>query len=81
MDTVPTSKAEDELPLLIHRAVAGETIVIESPSGERVRLEPLPKVQRAERVPGLLKDQFDVPARLFEPMSDDELKLWSGEDP
>jgi antitoxin (DNA-binding transcriptional repressor) of toxin-antitoxin stability system len=29
MDTIPTTKAERELPDLIHRAPAGETIIIE----------------------------------------------------
>ena len=79
MDTIPTNKAERELPELIHRASTGETIVLEAPSGERVLLAPL-QVHRGDRTPGLMKDKIDVPARLFEPMSADELKLWYGED-
>jgi antitoxin (DNA-binding transcriptional repressor) of toxin-antitoxin stability system len=79
MDTIPTTKAERELPALIHRAAAGETIIIEAPSGERVRLEPLPEIAE-DRVPGLLKGKIKVPVRLFEPMSEEELKLWYGED-
>ena len=79
MDTIPTTKAEQELPDLIHRATSGETIIIEAPSGERVRLEPLPELDE-DRVPGLLKDKIKVPARLFEPMTAEELKLWYGED-
>jgi hypothetical protein len=80
MDTIPTTRAERELQDLIHRAAAGETIIIEAPSGERVRLEPLPELEE-DRVPGLLKDKIKVPARLFEPMTEEELKLWYGEDP
>jgi antitoxin (DNA-binding transcriptional repressor) of toxin-antitoxin stability system len=49
MDTIPTTRAERELPDLIHRASAGETIIIEAPSGERVRLEPLPGPRNAIR--------------------------------
>jgi len=79
MDTIPTTRAERELPDLIHRAASGEIIVIEAPSGERVRLEPLPE-QAEDRVPGLLKDKIKVPARLFEPMTDDDLKLWYGDE-
>ena len=83
MDTIPTTKAERELPDLIHRAAAGETIIIEAPSGERVRLEPLAKAplhpqERAHRKPGRLKGKIEVPARLMEPMSEDELEDWYG---
>ena len=80
METIPTSKAERELPGLIDRAASGETIVIEAPSGLRVKLEPVPVVT-GDREPGLLKDKISVPARLFEPMTADELALWYGEDP
>ena len=79
MDTIPTAKAEQELPDLIHRAAGGETIILEAPSGERVRLEPLPGLDQ-DRLPGLLKGKIAVPARLFEPMTAEELKLWYGED-
>ena len=58
---------------------AGETIIIEAPSGARVRLEPLAELEQ-DRVPGLLKDKIKVPARLFEPMTAEELKLWYGDD-
>jgi antitoxin (DNA-binding transcriptional repressor) of toxin-antitoxin stability system len=84
MDTIPTTRAERELPDLIHRASAGETIVIEAPSGERVRLEPLPRSpergtkDRSERTPGRLKGKLTVPARLMEPMSEEELAEWYG---
>ena len=81
METIPTSKAERELPELIHRAATGETIVLEAPTGERVRLEPVSAVESKEdRVPGLMKGKIEVPARLFEPMTEDELKLWYGEE-
>jgi antitoxin (DNA-binding transcriptional repressor) of toxin-antitoxin stability system len=79
MDTISTTKAERELPDLIHRAATGETIIIEAPSGERVQLAPLRECDQ-DRVPGLLKGKIDVPARLFEPMTAEELKLWYGED-
>jgi len=83
MDTIPTTRAEQDLPGLIHRAAAGETIIIEAPSGERVRLEPLPQSLRAaadrlERKPGRLKGKLTVPARLMEPMSEEELSDWYG---
>ena len=79
METIPTSQAERQLSELIHRASAGENIVLEAPSGERVRLEPIDSVQ-ADRVPGLMKGFIGVPARLFEPIDEEELRLWYGED-
>jgi len=79
MDTIPTARAQRELPDLIHRAAGGETIILEAPSGERVRLEPVAEPER-DRVPGLLKGKIGVPARLLEPMTAEELKLWYGED-
>lgn len=79
MDVIPLEKAGRDLPDLIHRASGGETIVIESPSGERVRLLAVPTVDE-DRVPGLLKGVISTPARLFEPLTDDELRLWYGED-
>ncbi|HEY7550139.1 MAG TPA: hypothetical protein VH913_11560 [Hyphomicrobiaceae bacterium] len=84
MDTIPTTRAERELPDLIHRAAAGETIIIEAPSGERVRLEPVSRASKdlphnlAPRKPGRLKGKLTVPARLMEPMSEEELQDWYG---
>jgi len=84
MDTIPTTKAERELPDLIHRAASGETIILEAPSGERVRLEPLPQAPEhaardsIERRPGRLKGKLTVPARLMEPMTEEELAEWYG---
>lgn len=70
------------LPALIHRVAAGETIIIEAPSGERVRLEPLVQTpqhpKRAQPMPGRLKGKIEVPARLTETMSEDELEDWYG---
>ena len=33
-----------------------------------------------DRTPGRLKDKVQVPARLMEPMTDEELKDWYGDD-
>ena len=81
MDTIPTTRAERELSDLIDRAAAGETIIIEAPSGERVRLEPLTRASKRSaggRKPGRLKGKIEVPARLMEVMSEDELRDWYG---
>jgi len=81
LDTIPATRAERELLDLIHRATAGETIVIEAPSGERVRLEPLTQASKGpaqDRKPGRLKGKLTVPARLMEPMPEDELNDWYG---
>jgi len=78
METVPLKFAEHELSDLIRRANGGETIIIVSRTGERVRLEPVaPQLQ--DRSPGLLKGKLTFPARLFDPMTDEEIDRWSGD--
>ncbi len=87
MTTITLEKAQQDLPLLVNRALAGEEIVIVA--GDRlVRLAPSPADRPAEagfneatarrRGYGSMKGQFEVPDSFFDPLPEDELKLWEG---
>ena len=83
MTTITLEKAQLDLPLLVKRALAGEEIVIAA--GDRlVRLAPSPaesgfnEVTARRRGYGSMKGQFEVPDSFFEPLPEDELKLWEG---
>ena len=84
MDDVSIDHAKEHLEELLARARRGEDVRIAMPDGETVRLhvvitdrennEPIrPKLQR-----GRWKGRFVVPARLFEPLSEDEMAWLSG---
>jgi antitoxin (DNA-binding transcriptional repressor) of toxin-antitoxin stability system len=80
MEDVSLAHAKDHLEELIARASRGEDVRISDPELGTVRLLPVTDVQAARPVrrPGRLKGKFTVPARLFEPMTEEELKLWYG---
>lgn len=81
--TITLDKAKDDLPALIERALAGEEIVIEM-ADKRVRLAPEPTgpafdAETAKRRGyGSMKGQFEVPDSFFDPLPEEELKLWEG---
>ena len=85
MEDVSLAHAKDHLEKLIERAAKGENIRISDPKLGTVRLLPVADVQerveepRPVRRPGRLKGKFTVPARLFEPLSEEELGWPSGE--
>lgn len=85
MEDVSLAHAKDHLEELIARASRGEDVRISDPELGTVRLLPVADVKaaveepRPVRRPGRLKGKFTVPARLFEPMSEEELKLWYGD--
>ena len=83
MTTITLEKAQQDLPLLVNRALAGEEIVIAA--GDRlVRLAPAPaatgfnEATARRRGYGSMKGQFEVPDSFFDPLPEDELKLWEG---
>jgi antitoxin (DNA-binding transcriptional repressor) of toxin-antitoxin stability system len=75
MITIPLEKAQQDLAVLVKRAVAGEDIVIES-DDMQVRLLPVPHVFDAvtarRRGYGLLKGKLLVGPEFFEALSDEE---------
>ncbi len=83
MTTVTIEKAQQDLPHLVKRALAGEEIVIEV-ENELVRLALCPAGPRFDEAAarrrgyGSMKGQFEVTDAFFEPMPEDELKAWEG---
>ena len=82
MEDVTLAHAKEHLEELVRRAAAGEEVRISDPEAGTVVLSPAPKtdVARPKRIPGRLKGQFKVPEGLFDPLPDDELKRWNGEE-
>ena len=96
MEDVDLRHAKEHLEELVERAAKGEDVRITVPRIGTVRLSvvrtPDTPVQRVtdtmepfvplekDRVSGHLEGKMQVPARLMEPMSEEELKDWYGDD-
>lgn len=84
MTTITIEKAQQDLPLLVKRALAGEEIVIEA-EDRLVRLALYPAGPRFDEAAarrrgyGAMKGQFEVGDAFFEPLPEDELKAWEGD--
>ena len=76
---VTVHAAKTHLSKLIERACAGEEIVIARGNTPVVRLVPVQQ-PAPKRKFGTLKGLFEVPDSFFDPLPDDELKLWEGGD-
>ena len=83
MEDVTLAEAKEKLEDLIARAGRGEEVRISDPALGTVRLQPVAKpgeeLAAPERKPGRWKGRLTVPARLFEPLSEEELAWLSGE--
>jgi antitoxin (DNA-binding transcriptional repressor) of toxin-antitoxin stability system len=82
MTTITLDKAKADLPALLDRALAGEDIIIADGDSPGVRLAPVEEraAMRTRRGFGILKGKIKVSdADLFDPLPDDELRLWNGE--
>ena len=82
MDDVSIAQAKEHLEELIARAAKGEEVLISDPALGTVRLQSVRSSQhkRQKRVAGHLAGQFKVPEGLFDPLPEDELRRWTGED-
>jgi len=77
---VTIREAKVRLSELIARAEAGEEIVIARGKKPVVRLVPLQRAKRRPRL-GALKGKIDLPDEFFfDPLPEDELRLWEGAD-
>ena len=81
MATVKIHDAKTQLSRLIARAEAGEEIVIARGDKPVVKLVPVER-ERRKLTFGCLKGQLpNIPdSFFFEPLSEEELKLWEGGD-
>ena len=73
-------EAKTNLSELVKKAQAGETVIITSgrektPVAKLLAIEPVKK----QRLGLLYNPDFQLPADFFEPMSEDELRLWEGD--
>ena len=85
MTTITLDKAQNDLPALIDRALAGEEIVIETASAAAVKLSPVPNKPAFDEATarlrgyGSMKGQLVVGPEFFEPLSDEECGLGGDE--
>ena len=80
MDHYDLAYAREHLGELLDRAARGEVVSITDPKRGTFRLAPDGGVLPPRKVRlGLLEGKMTVPARLFEPMGEDELRDWYGE--
>lgn len=80
MDDIPLTFAKDHLEGLLARAGRGEVVRFTDPSGSAFRVVPETQAPRPKRVIGQWKDKYGVPARLMEPLSDEELRWLTGDE-
>ena len=85
MEDVDLRHAKEHLEDLIARAARGEDVRIAQPGLATVRLmvvgAAVDAMVKTERRPGRWKNRLKVPdEELLAPMSEEELKLWYGED-
>jgi prevent-host-death family protein len=79
MATFTIHQAKAQLSKLIARAEVGEEIIIARGKKPVVRLTPVPKAKRRPAA-GFLKGKVHLPdAFFFDPLPEEELKLWEGD--
>ncbi len=73
-------EAKTNLSKLVQRALNGEDVRITSGRERKpvVRLVPVDSVRASQRL-GFLEGLGDVGPEFFEPLPEDELRLWNGE--
>jgi len=84
MEDVSVAHAKEHLEELVARAARGEDVRIVDPKVGKVRLTLARDGAALPRKPrrlGLLEGKMNVPARLLEPMTRDEIADWYGDEP
>jgi prevent-host-death family protein len=78
MATVTVHEAKTHLSRLIADALAGKEVIIARGNQPAVKLVPVE--QKPKRMPGTLKGKINLGPEFFEPMSEQELAAWEGDD-
>ncbi|WP_428672201.1 type II toxin-antitoxin system Phd/YefM family antitoxin [Reyranella sp.] len=78
MPTFTLRAASTQLSALIKRAEAGEEIIIMRGTKPVAKLVAIPA--KPKRQFGLLKGLVKIGPEFFEPLPEEELKLWNGEE-
>ena len=81
MIEVTLAEAEETLELLVEGALGGEEVFIVSEDDRKriVRIEAVAPKEAQRRPLGLFKGVFEVGPEFFEPLPDEELRLWNCE--
>jgi prevent-host-death family protein len=79
MDDVTIADAKEHLEDLLARAARGEDVSITDPVRGTFRLQQIKPARRQAPILGQWAGKPTVPARLFEPLTEDELAWMSGE--
>ncbi len=79
MTTVTIHVAKTQLSKLIERAEAGEEVIIARGKTPVIRLVPI-EAPEPKRQFGTMKGKVWVGPEFFEPLPEEELRLWEGED-
>ena len=77
MTTVTVDTAKTNLACLIDQALRGEEVVIARDDKPVVRLVPV-DAPKPKRQFGSLKGKLVVPDSFFDPLPEEELRLWEG---
>jgi prevent-host-death family protein len=77
MATVTVHAAKTQLSKLIARAEAGEEVIIARGKTPAIRLVPVGEPEPKRRF-GAMKGRASVGPEFFEPLPEEELKLWEG---
>jgi len=77
--TVNLYEAKTKLSELVERAAKGEEIVIAKAGKPRAKLVPVP-MQKAPRAGGFWKGKFEIPENFDEPLPEEVLKSFEGEE-
>lgn len=78
MTIVTVHEAKTHLSKLIAQALAGEEIVIANRTKPQVKLVPVEDSPKPERRFGSLKGKISFDDSFFDPLPEDELRLWEG---
>jgi antitoxin (DNA-binding transcriptional repressor) of toxin-antitoxin stability system len=80
MIRVKMHEAKTHLSRLAARAAAGEEVILMRDETPIARIVPLAAEAKPRRRPGRFKGVFELEDRFFEPLPEEELKLWEGRD-
>ena len=80
MATVTVHEAKTHLSRLIADALAGKEVIIARGKQPAVRLVPVDETPKPKprRVPGLWKGKIELGPEFFDPLPEEELRLWEG---
>ncbi len=77
MTIYTVDRAKTQLSKLIEQAEAGEEVIIARGDKPVVRLVPVEAPKTGRRF-GAYKGEFEVPDSFFDPLPEEELRLWEG---